>query len=94
MELRHEHGAVLRLDPEASRFPFLPGGQNGSSSHSTVTFEDRGSPFDAMGNRDPSENNPTSMDSSTASGCLAFEQELRDSGFLTARDRPHIGGRH
>jgi hypothetical protein len=44
-----------------------------------------------------------SMDSSTAPDCLAYEQELRDSGFLTDPDQPgttvtagdiHIGRRH
>jgi hypothetical protein len=47
-----------------------------------------GASFDAMGNHDHSVNRPASMDSSTDPGCLAHEQELRDSGFLTDPDQP------
>jgi hypothetical protein len=103
MEMRHEHDAVPRLGLGDSRFPFLPGSQNESSSHTTVTFDGPGSPFDAMGNPDHSENHPASMDSSTDPGYLAHEQELRDSGFLTDPDQPgttvtaediHIGRKH
>jgi hypothetical protein len=83
MEMQHEHDAVPQPGPGDSRFPFLPGSQNESSSHTTVTFGGPGSPFDAMGNHDHSENHPASMDSST------------DPGHLThAAEDIHIGRKH
>ncbi|PUB27092.1 hypothetical protein C8K30_105323 [Promicromonospora sp. AC04] len=83
LEMQHQHDAVPRLDLGDSRFPFLPGGQNEGPNHTSVTFDDPGSAWDAAGNHDHSENYPNSMANSTDPGYLAYQQSLRDSGFLT-----------
>ncbi|MER5185594.1 hypothetical protein ABT009_46325 [Streptomyces sp. NPDC002896] len=86
LEMQHEHDAVPRLDLGDSWFPFLPGGQNESADHTSVTFDDPGSRWDAMGNLDHSENYSKSMNNSADPGYLAYEQSLRDSGFLMDPD--------
>jgi hypothetical protein len=100
LEMQHQHDAVPRLDMGDSRFPFLPGGQNESANHTSVTFDDPGSPFNAVANHDHAEAYPNSMGNSTDPGYLAYQQSLRDSGFLT--DDPnaisavdvHVGRKH
>lgn len=86
LEMQHQHDVVPRLDLGDSRFPFLPGGQNESANHTSVTFDDPGSAFNAMANHDHSEAYPTSMGSTSDPGYLAYEQSLRESGFLVDVD--------
>jgi hypothetical protein len=94
LEMQHQHDAVPRLDLGDSRFPFLPGGQNESANHTSVTFDDPGSAWDAAGNHDHSENYPNSMKNGTDPdqaaydpALAAYEQGLRDSGFLVDVDK-------
>ncbi|WP_157236723.1 hypothetical protein [Promicromonospora sukumoe] len=90
LEMQHQHDVVPRLDLGDSRFPFLPGGQNESANHTSVTFDDPGSAFNAVANHDHAEAYPNSMANSTDPGYLAYQQELRDSGFLTSPDSNSI----
>jgi hypothetical protein len=83
LEMQHRHDVVPRLDLGDSRFPFLPGGQNESGNHTSVTFDNPGSAFNAIANHDHATAYPASMEGSTDPGYLAYQQSLRDSGFLT-----------
>lgn len=88
LEMQHEHDVVPRLDLGDARYnpfspnPALPGGHNEVPNHTTVTFDDPGSAFNGLANHDHSENYPNSMAASTDPGLAAYEQSLRDSGFL------------
>ncbi|MFD6140084.1 hypothetical protein [Promicromonospora sp. NPDC060271] len=83
LEMQHQHDVVPRLDLGDSRFPFLPGGQNESGNHTSVTFDDPGSAFNAIANHDHANAYPTSMENSTDPGYLAYQESLRQSGFLS-----------
>lgn len=87
LEMQHQHDVVPRLDLGDSRFPFLPGGQNESGNHTSVTFDDPGSAWNASANHDHSEAYPNSMANSSDPGLAAYEQSLRDSGFIVDVDQ-------
>lgn len=86
LEMQHQHDVVPRLDLGDSRFPFLPGGQNESANHTSVTFDDPGSAWNASANHDHSEAYPNSIANSSDPGLAAYEQSLRDSGFIVDVD--------
>lgn len=90
LEMQHQHDVVPRLDLGDSRYsplpnvvPALPGGHNESGNHTTVTFDDPGSAFNAKANHDHKDAYPTSMANSNDPGYLAYQESLRQSGFLT-----------
>jgi hypothetical protein len=89
LEMQHQHDVVPRLDLGDARYnpfspnPALPGGHNESGNHTTVTFDDPGSAFNATANHDHKDSYPTSMANSNDPGYLAYQESLRQSGFLT-----------
>lgn len=93
LEMQHQHDVVPRLDLGDARYnpfspnPALPGGQNESGNHTTVTFDDPGSAFNAKANHDHSEAYPSSMANSNDPGYLAYQQSLRESGFIVDVDK-------
>ncbi|MFD7024228.1 hypothetical protein [Promicromonospora sukumoe] len=88
LEMQHRSDVVPRLDLGDARFnpispiPVLPGGHNESANHTTVTMDNPGSWYDAGGNHSH-EAYSESIKGSSDPGLAAYEQQLRESGFLT-----------
>ena len=88
LEMQHRGDAVPRLDLGDARYsplpnvPFLPGGHNETANHTTVTMDNPASWYDPMGNHSHEAYSNSIKDSSDP-GLAAYEQQLRDNGFLT-----------
>jgi hypothetical protein len=89
LEMQHRSDVVPRLDLGDARYsplpnvvPFLPGGHNETANHTTVTMDNPASWYDPMGNHSH-EAYSNSIKDSNDPGLAAYEQQLRDNGFLT-----------
>lgn len=92
LEVQHEHDLVPRLDmgdglynPISPLTPIPSGYEQAGPGHTEVTLDSPAAPYDIMGNHKTGEYT-TSLQSSTDPGLLAYEQQLRDSGFLSGNE--------
>ncbi|RPF20663.1 hypothetical protein [Myceligenerans xiligouense] len=85
LEVQHQSDVVPRLDLGDSRAPFLPGSPDSGSNHTDLTLDNPGSWYDATANHSHKEYTD-SLSSSTDPGLTAYEQQLRDSGFLSGNE--------
>ncbi|MBE1875562.1 hypothetical protein [Myceligenerans pegani] len=88
LEVQHEYDVVPRLDmgdglfnPLAPLVPFPSGTEQAGANHTEVTLDNPGPIYDA-GQSHGTGDYDTSLGSSTDPGLLAYEEHLRDSGFL------------
>ncbi|GAB4084696.1 hypothetical protein GCM10028784_13260 [Myceligenerans cantabricum] len=82
LEVQHGNDPVPRLDLDDSLVPGLPSGHEQAGPHHTeVTLDSPGGLADAADNHSH-QNYSDSLASSTDAGLLAYEQQLRESGFL------------
>lgn len=101
LEAQHGSDVVPRLDmgdglynPVAPLLPIPSGTEQAGPGHTEVTLDNPESTpwYDALGNHDHREYG-TSLDNSSDPGVIAYEQQLRDSGFLSPIN-PETGAPH